>query len=231
MPVTNSRTGARRTLGEFRDDAYEDDMTPHAGQPVRARGRHGRGGAHPTAAERGRCSPMLEDGETLSEASLFWRDTGVACRCRPDWMHLESASIVHYKTTAVSLAADAMERHAADQGWDLIAAHYGAGIKALTGRDRAPVVRRSAGRQAAPVRRVPAGRFVPRAGERAAHGNAGNVGPLPVGRTAGRGWQPEPSSFRRRHGTKVRIMEGLQAARRRDPMQGLARMEIKGEST
>lgn len=72
------------------------------------------------------------------EASIFWREMNVANRCRPDLLALRTTEppiIVHYKTTKVVLSSRALPRHAADQGWHLIAAHYDAGLKALTGHD------------------------------------------------------------------------------------------------
>ena len=79
-----------------------------------------------------------KEGPHKSEASVFWREAGVACRARPDlwaWRRMESPLIVHYKTTGMTLNGGMLSRFAAGQGWDVTAAHYGAGVKALTGRE------------------------------------------------------------------------------------------------
>lgn len=77
---------------------------------------------------------------TYSEASIFWRELNAACRCRPDLLVLQASGapiIIHYKTTATAITpfSSSMARFAANQGWDLIAAHYHEGVKALTGYD------------------------------------------------------------------------------------------------
>ena len=71
------------------------------------------------------------------EASIFWRETGIAWPL-PTGHFFEAVSplIVHYKTTGMTLNGGMLSRFAAGQGWDVTAAHYGAGVKALTGRDR-----------------------------------------------------------------------------------------------
>ena len=79
-----------------------------------------------------------------SEASIFWRELNTACRCRPDWLVLQASGpplVIHYKTTdsggnsPITPMSPSMSRFAANMGWDLTAAHYGNGVKALTGRD------------------------------------------------------------------------------------------------
>ena len=69
----------------------------------------------------------------LREASIFWKEDGVMHRCRPDFYHHGENVIIHYKTTGVSIAPSELARYAANSGWYLTAAHYGAGAKALTG--------------------------------------------------------------------------------------------------
>ena len=76
----------------------------------------------------------------MPEVSMFWREAGVTCRCRPDLFikNLEIdgfvPTVIHYKTTSKSINPYMLPRYAADQGWDLIAAHYGSGIRLITGR-------------------------------------------------------------------------------------------------
>ena len=86
-------------------------------------------------AEIGPLLPLMQ-----SEVTILWHEIGVTNRCRPDFYLGECFSgssltptIVHYKTTATRLNPAALPRFAAGQGWDLTAAHYAAGVKALTG--------------------------------------------------------------------------------------------------
>lgn len=75
--------------------------------------------------------------ETLCEASVFWDEAGISCRCRPDfYCAIEGARpiVVHYKTTGIGQTPWTLSRYAASLGWEITAAHYHAGIKALTGR-------------------------------------------------------------------------------------------------
>ena len=73
------------------------------------------------------------------EATIIWNEVGVTNRCRPDLLGSRHPSgtpvIVHYKTTAVRLNPAALPRYAAGAGWDLTAAHYSAGVEALTGNE------------------------------------------------------------------------------------------------
>ena len=73
--------------------------------------------------------------EPFREASIFWREAGVICRCRPDFFLTEPPAIIHYKTTGTNLNPYTLSKYAASLGWELIAAHYAAGVKALTGKD------------------------------------------------------------------------------------------------
>ena len=75
--------------------------------------------------------------ESQREATIIWNEVGVTNRCRPDFLTTSRAvqTIVHYKTTATRLSAAALPRYAAGLGWDLTAAHYAAGVKALTGEE------------------------------------------------------------------------------------------------
>ena len=85
------------------------------------------------------CSALGECGKR--EATILWKEDGVHCRCRPDIAlfspsvnvsdNKRMATIVHYKTTATTLSLDGLTRLAGAQGWDLTAAHYAAGVRAL----------------------------------------------------------------------------------------------------
>ena len=67
------------------------------------------------------------------EATIIWQELGVMHRCRPDFYHAAKGVIIHYKTTATTLSAASLPRYAASLGWDVTAAHYGAGATMLTG--------------------------------------------------------------------------------------------------
>ena len=74
----------------------------------------------------------------IREGSIFWREMNIACRCRPDLLLLGATSrpiIVHYKTTNNQITTPGLSRYAAELGWEFTAAHYEAGLKALTGHD------------------------------------------------------------------------------------------------
>lgn len=78
--------------------------------------------------------PLLQSETLLRECSIFWKEAGCLHRCRPDFYDPETNTIIHYKTTGVSIAPSELSKYAANSGWYLIAAHYAAGIKAMTGR-------------------------------------------------------------------------------------------------
>jgi hypothetical protein len=81
--------------------------------------------------------PLLrgEKGELLREATFIWTEGGAMHRCRPDFYSPETNTVIHYKTTGVSIAPSELARYAANSGWFLTAAHYAAGIKAFCGRE------------------------------------------------------------------------------------------------
>ena len=77
----------------------------------------------------------LHPDDWQCEATIIWNEIGVTNRCRPDFLTESGDVIVHYKTTAVRMSAAALPRYAAGLGWDLTAAHYAAGVLALTGHE------------------------------------------------------------------------------------------------
>ena len=68
------------------------------------------------------------------EPSLFWKDdeTGVWLRCRPDFLPNVMRFIPDYKTSTSCTPAD-FARSVKDYGYHIQAAHYLAGIEAVTG--------------------------------------------------------------------------------------------------
>lgn len=84
-----------------------------------------------TGAER-----LLANG--LAEMSGFWVDpeTGIECKCRPDFLAMDGDTItgmVDVKTCC-DAGADGFSRAIATLGYDVQAAFYQDGFKALTGR-------------------------------------------------------------------------------------------------
>jgi hypothetical protein len=74
----------------------------------------------------------------LAEMSGFWMDseTGIPCKCRPDWLVMAdemTTGIVDVKSCC-DASAEGFSRVIATMGYDLQAAYYQDGIKALTGR-------------------------------------------------------------------------------------------------
>ena len=138
ITADNWRTNAAKDL---RVAAYKAGHTPilekeFARVKAMADAAEAQFGQH---AEIGYLLPSMQ-----REATILWNEIGVTNRCRPDFLYVPPADtaldvlppvIVHYKTTATRLNPTALPRFAAGQGWDLTAAHYGAGVRALTGHE------------------------------------------------------------------------------------------------
>lgn len=74
----------------------------------------------------------------LAEMSGFWidRETGIECKCRPDFLSMAGETvtgIVDVKTCC-DASADGFARAIATLGYDVQAAFYQDGLKAVTGR-------------------------------------------------------------------------------------------------
>ena len=74
---------------------------------------------------------LLSHGE--AETSLFWTDeiTGLACRIRPDWMF--GGGIADLKS-CINASKDSFAKVVANLGYDVEAAFYIDGVKAVTGK-------------------------------------------------------------------------------------------------
>lgn len=70
----------------------------------------------------------------LREASIFWIEAGVQCRCRPDFYSPEENIIIHYKTTGTDISPATLAKFAASSEWHMTGAHYHKGGIGLTGR-------------------------------------------------------------------------------------------------
>lgn len=78
--------------------------------------------------------PLFENGEP--EVTLTWEEAGVLCRARLDWLHTDVAAVDDLKTS--SSPPDMWERKRIyEHGYDLRAAFYLRGVKALTGASAA----------------------------------------------------------------------------------------------
>lgn len=75
---------------------------------------------------------LMKDGEP--ELSVFWTDeeTGVLCKCRPDWMNYNLNVIVDVKSTE-DASPEGFQRSIAKYGYHVQAAWYLDGFKAATG--------------------------------------------------------------------------------------------------
>jgi hypothetical protein len=79
-----------------------------------------------------------EDGREMfcagkPEQTLVWREGDLWCRARLDWLRV--GNIDDYKTTKASANPEAISRTLFANGWDVQAAFYLRGLKALTGVD------------------------------------------------------------------------------------------------
>lgn len=99
----------------------------------------------PEEHEEGRCQAASlrahrEIGELLSsgfaEASIFWTDeeTGVRCRCRPDWLHETPEGWIVLDLKTGPAAPWAFGSQVARMTYEVQDAFYSAGIEAATGK-------------------------------------------------------------------------------------------------
>jgi hypothetical protein len=69
------------------------------------------------------------------EHTLIWDEDGVWCRCRLDWLHDDQRTIDDYKTTSGSANPEAFSRAVYGLGYDVQAAFYLRGLKAVLGQE------------------------------------------------------------------------------------------------
>ncbi len=129
----------KKDAKEMRDEAYDRGHTPILEDDMDRVNEMAEAGIEAFAK-----NPDIGDlfgkhaDSVIREGSIFWREMNIACRCRPDFCLLSTTSqplIVHYKTTDNQINTPGLPRYAAGLGWEFIAAHYEAGVKALTGHD------------------------------------------------------------------------------------------------
>lgn len=76
---------------------------------------------------------IFEDG--YPEETLIWQDDdGIWCRCRPDWRTQDRMILLDYKTTA-NAEPNAFTRHILNMGYDMQAAFYLRGNRAIGAPD------------------------------------------------------------------------------------------------
>ena len=91
--------------------------------------------AHEQLAVHEAQPPLFQDG--VAEGTLVWEEDGVWLRCRPDWLHNDHATIDDYKTTKASARPGSFERTLYSMNYQIQAAFYRRGVKALLGVDPA----------------------------------------------------------------------------------------------
>jgi hypothetical protein len=69
------------------------------------------------------------------ERTIVWREGGIWCRARLDWLHDSLTVIDDYKSTGASAHPDAWTRGPLFAGADIQTAFYLRGLKAVTGND------------------------------------------------------------------------------------------------
>lgn len=69
-----------------------------------------------------------------AEQTIVWDEGGVTCRARLDWLRDDHATIDDLKTTKMSVHPNALARTVFTYGYDVQAAFYLRGLKALTGK-------------------------------------------------------------------------------------------------
>ena len=115
---------------EKRDEAYAQGLTPI----LRKDDDLAQKMANVAKREFGKnkvIGAALEGG--LVELSVIWKEGGeggIFCRCRPDvyYQDSEPPTVIHYKTTSQNIDRWSFGSYAARMGWDVIAAHYHAGL-------------------------------------------------------------------------------------------------------
>ncbi len=73
------------------------------------------------------------DGD--AELSYFWEEDGVWLKIRPDWIPKDRKIILDYKTTDGSANPSDLARHIVSLGYDIQAALYVRGVKAIEGTE------------------------------------------------------------------------------------------------
>ena len=135
LAVIEADSYRTKAAKEARDDAYSFGQTPVLVADMERVQEMAAAASEAFAQNEDVCPAMMQG---LREATVVWREAGITARCRPD-MYLPDDRgdpvIVHYKTTAIDVGDErAVQRLAVNMRWDIIHAHYEAGIATLTGQ-------------------------------------------------------------------------------------------------
>lgn len=79
------------------------------------------------------CPHAFEAGHGAPEQTLIWREGDVWCRARLDWLPTDRKLFPDYKTTGGSAAPEPWSRQLFTMGYDVQAAFYRRGIRAVLG--------------------------------------------------------------------------------------------------
>lgn len=74
--------------------------------------------------------PLFQNG--TPEQTLIWQEGDLWCRARLDWLHSGHNAIDDYKTTSATANPEAISRTLFANGWDVQAAFYLRGLRALS---------------------------------------------------------------------------------------------------
>ena len=88
--------------------------------------------AHRQLGAHAEAKNAFTDGKP--EVTMVWDEDGVACKARIDWLHDDYRFIDDYKTAA-SANPEQFTRNLFSYGYDIQAAFYLRGLKAITGKD------------------------------------------------------------------------------------------------
>lgn len=70
-----------------------------------------------------------------SEVTLVWEEDGLVCKARPDFLHDDHSAIDDLKTSKRSSAPERVTGRVFGMGYDIQAAWYARGLRAITGRE------------------------------------------------------------------------------------------------
>lgn len=135
LPFENYRKKDAQTA---RDDAYAAGATPILSHQMAELRLMVTAAKAQIAAHREAADAFGATGK--AEQTVIWQEkNGVWCRARLDWLSDARNLIYDAKTTGMSAEPDAWSRYLFNEGYDMQAAWYRRGIRALTGKS--PVFR------------------------------------------------------------------------------------------
>lgn len=79
--------------------------------------------------------PPRPFSDGTAEETLIWQEHGIWCRARLDWLHADGRTVDDLKTVGGSANPDAWSRTLFNFGYDIQAAFYLRGVRAVLGTD------------------------------------------------------------------------------------------------